>query len=298
MALTVTVDNSNALFELHIDYVAAAGTQTSATVYRGLSATGPWEELRSVDLLGQEAYAFDNTAPLDTPVWFRTVADDGTEFITGPNTITTSGLTGWLRDPGRPWVDRELSVCESPDPLCNPADALSWVGFNTFGRATDAGLWEILNDEKPADVFARRKNLSTTINFFSRTLAMKTRVYELFTAGGPLFLQLPPVYGWTDDFIQTTADLTEDYITKDQRKPWRRWEAPVRTVRRPSGPIQGTECANWCKVAEVYPTYATLTASGYTWGQVADGTATCGVDPACALPGYGECGYGEGGYGA
>lgn len=294
MALTVTVDTPNALFELHIDYIAAAGTQTSATIYRGLSATGPWEELRTVDLLAEEAYAFDNTAPLDTDVWYRTVADDGTEFITGPNQIVSGGTTGWLRDPGRPWTDLELSVCETPDPLCNPADALSWVGFDTFGRPTDAGLWEILNDEKPADVFARRKNLSTGINFFSRTLAMKTRVYELFTAGGPLFLQLPAIYGWADDFIQTTADLTEDYITKDQRKPWRRWEAPVRTVRRPSGPIQGTGCANWCEVAIIYPTYADLTASGYTWGQVADGSATCGAG---LLMGYGEGGYGEGGYG-
>lgn len=295
MALTVTVDTPNALFELHIDYIAAAGTQTSAGIYRGLSATGPWELLRTVDLLGQEAYAFDNTAPLDTAVWYRTVANDGTEFITGPNTITTGGDGAWLREPGRPWADLELSVCVRPDPLCAPTDALSWVGFDTFGRPTDAGLWEILNDEKPADVYARRKNLTTVINFFSRTLAMKVRVYELFTAGGPLFLQLPPEYGWIDDFIQTTSDLAEDYITKDQSKPWRRWSAPVRTVRRPAGPIQGTLCANWCEVAVIYPTYADLTASSGTWGEVADGSATCGAGD---LLGYGEGGYGEGGYGA
>lgn len=295
MALTVTTDTPNALFELHIDYIAAAGTQTSADIYRGLSVTGPWELLRNVPLLAQEAYAFDNTAPLDTAVWYRTVANDGTEFITGPNTITTGGDGAWLREPGRPWADLELSVCARPDPLCDPPEALSWVGFDAFGRPTDAGLWEILNDEKPADVYARRKNLTTVINFFSRTLAMKTRVYELFTAGGPLFLQLPPEYGWTDDFIQTTSDLAEDYITKDQSKPWRRWSAPVRTVRRPAGPIQGTACANWCEVAVIYPTYADLTASSGTWGEVADGSATCGAGD---LLGYGEGGYGEGGYGA
>lgn len=294
MALTVTPQTPIAVFALHIDYTAAAGTQTTATIYRGLSATGPWEELRTVTLLGEEAYAFDNTAPLDTPVWYRTVADDGTEFIDGPEELDSGGEGAWLRDPGRPWADIELSVCTTPDPLCDPVDALSWIGFDTFGRPTDAGLWEILNDEKPADVYARRKNLSTTINFFSRTLAMKTRVYELFTAGGPLFLQLPAIYGWIDDFIQTTADLTEDYITKDQRKPWRKWQAPVRTVRRPLGPIQGTGCANWCEVAVIYPTYADLTASSGTWGEVADGTATCGEG---SLLGYGEGGYGEGGYG-
>jgi len=296
MALTVTPNNTTATFGLHIDYTAAAGTQTTADIYRGLSATGPWEFLRTVDLLGQEAYAFDNTAPLDTDVWYRTVANDGTEFVTGPNQLTSDGGTGWIRDPGRPWTDIALTVCESPDPPCDAADALSWVGFDTFGRTTDANLLEILNDEKPSDVWARRKNLATTIKFFSRTLAMKTRVYELFTAGGPLFLQLPPEYGWDDDFIQTQpgSDLTEDYVRKDQRFPWRRWEAPVRTVRRPSGPIQGTSCANWCAVADTYATYADLTATPGDWGDVADGTAVCGAG---ALLGYGEGGYGEGGYG-
>jgi hypothetical protein len=275
MPLTVTPDAATATFGLHIDYIAAAGTQVTADIYRGLSATGPWEFLRTVDLLAQEAYAFDNTAPLDTPVWYRTVADDGTEFITGPNTIVTDGVTGWLKDPGRPWADIALTVCEAPDPLCDPADVLSWVGFDTFGRPTDAGLMEISNDEKPSDVWARRKNMSGTMRFFSRTLAMKTRVYELFTAGGPLFLQLPPVYGWADDFLQTTADLTEDYVAQDQRKPWRRWEAPFRTVRRPSGPIQGTSCANWCAVNDAFTTYADLTAAAGDWGDIADGSLVC-----------------------
>lgn len=277
MPLTVTPDLPIAVFRIHIDYVAEAGTQTSADLYRGLSATGPWEFLRNVSLLAQEAYEVDNTAPLDTPVWYRTVADDDTELIDGPETITTGDGAGWLRDPGRPWADIELFVCESPDPLCDPVDTLSWVGFDTFGRPTDAGLFEILNDERPSDVYARRKNLTTTINFFSRTLAMKTRVYELFTAGGPLFLQLPPEYGWDDDFIQTTADLSEDYAPgqRDQRKPFRLWSAPVRTVHRPQGPIQGAICSNWCAVNDAFATFADMTAAGGTWGDVAEGTVQC-----------------------
>jgi hypothetical protein len=275
MALTVTADATTASFLLHIDYIASAGTQATATIYRGLSATGSWTEIRTVDLLGQEAYAFDNTAPLDTPVWYRTVADDGTEFIDGPETIVTDGETGWLKDPGRPWADIALTFCEAPDPLCDPVDTLSWVGLDTFGRPTDAGLFEVLNDERPAVVYARRKNLSTTIRFFSRTLAMRDRVYELFTAGGPLFLQLPPIYGWTDDFIQTTSDLEELYRSRDQRRPIRLWQAPVRTVHRPAGDIQGTTCANWCAVNDAFATFADMTAAGGTWADVADGSLVC-----------------------
>lgn len=276
MPLTVTPDPVTATFGVHVDYVATAGTQLTATLYRGLSAAGPWEELRTLDLLGQEAYAFDNTAPLDTPTWYRTVSDLGDELIDGPETIVTDGETGWLRDPGRPWVDVPLTVCTQPDPVCDAADALSWVGFDTFGRPTDAALFETLDDEKPTDVYARRKNLTTGINFFSRTLAMKARVYDVFTVGGPLFLQLPPAYGWDDDFFQTTADLTEDYISsRNQALPYRRWAAPVRTVHRPEGNIQGTVCANWCAVNDAYATFADMTAAGGTWSGIADGSTVC-----------------------
>lgn len=276
MPLTVTVDTPIAAFRIHIDYVASAGTQVTADLYRGLSATGPWEFLRSFDLLGQEAYTVDNTAPLDTPVWFRSVADDGTEFITGPNTIVTSGGAGWLKDPGRPWADIELTTCDSPDPACNPVDALSWVGFGATLRASDADIFEVLNDERPADIWARRKNLATEINFFSRTGAMKTRVYELFTAGGPLFLQLPPVYLWEDDFIQP-FNLEEDFAPgqRDQRKPYRSWSAPVRTVYRPQGPIQGAICSNWCDVNDSFANYTAFTAAAGDWGDVAEGTVQC-----------------------
>ena len=277
MALTVTADTPIAVFRIFIDYVAPAGTQVSADLYRGLSATGPWEFLRTVDLLGQQQYEVDNTAPLDVNVWYRTVANDGTELIGGPAIIVDGGFAGWLRDPGRPWADLELFVCENPDPLCNPPDELAWVGFGDFDRPSDVSFTEILNDEKPAVTWARRKNLATEINLLSRTIAMRDRVYQLFTAGGPLFLQLPDVYGWADDFIQTVpgSSLNEAYRSRDQRRPIRLWNVPVRTVRRPSGPIQGAVCSNWCDVADAFTDYADMTAAGGTWGAIADGSTQC-----------------------
>lgn len=296
MPLTVTPNNTLALMLVEIDYTAEPGTSTSATLYRGLSATGPWEELREVDLLAEQAFAYDNTMPFNTTVYYRTVSDNGVELIS-TGAIITTGTDGaaWIRDPLRPWADIEMLFCESPEAPCNAPDRMSWVGFGTTGRATDAGLFDILNAEKPADVYARRKNLSTDINFFTNTLFMKDRVYDLFTVGGPVYLTLPPVYGWADAFIQTTADLSEDYVAeRDQRKPWRRWNAPVRTVDRPLGPVQGSACANWCEVDAAYGTFADMTAAGGTWGEVADGTFLC---PAPALSGYGEGGYGEGPYG-
>lgn len=274
MALVVTPDTPIALFRIFIDYTPSVGTHTTATLYRGLSATGPWVEIRTVDLLGEQAYTVDNTAPLDTPVWYRSVSDVGTEFIDGPETIVTAGGAGWLRDPGRPWADIELFGCDSADPFCNPPDVLSWVGFEGTRQAVDASLVEILNDERPSDIWARRKNHAGSFRLLSRTLAMMRRVYELFTAGGPLFLQLPPVYGWDDDFVQP-LDLDRDYISRDQRRPERLWTAPYRLVYRPVGPIQGATCSNWCAVEDAFPTFADMTAAGGTWGDVAQGTVQC-----------------------
>ena len=275
MPLTLTPDPTTASVLVFVDYVAPAGTQLTANLYRGLSATGPWEFIRSTELLGQQAYMFDNTAPLDVNVWYRTVADDGTEIIAGPTQVVTDGETGWLKDPGRPWADIPLNACDSNDPLCAPLDELGWAGFDGFGYGTDASLFEVLHDELATSVWARRKRLTTTIQFFSRTLAMKDRVYSLWTAGGPLFLQLPAVYGWRDDFLQSSSDLEELYRSRDQRRPLRLWEATMRSVRRPTGPIQGTTCANWCAVADAFATYAALTAAAGDWGDVAEGTVQC-----------------------
>lgn len=277
MPLTVTADTPIAVFRIFIDYVASAGTQTSADLYRGLSATGPWEFLRSTELLGQQDYLVDNTAPLDTNVWYRTVANDGTTFITGPTMIVDGGFAGWLRDPGRPWADIEMFVCENPDPLCDPPDELAWVGFGDFEEDADVSFTEILNDDKPSDTWARRKSLRTVISLLSRTLAMRARVRQLFTAGGPLFLQLPDVYGWDDDFIQTPpgSTLTTIYKSRDQRRPLRVYSTPVRTVRRPLGPIQGAICSNWCDVNAAWPNYTAMTAAGGDWGDIAEGTTQC-----------------------
>jgi hypothetical protein len=136
-------------------------------------------------------------------------------------------------------------------------------------------LLEIFNAEKPSVTYGRRKHLATSIRFFGRTLAMIGRVYSLFTAGGPLFLQLPPVYGWDDDFIQTTSPLERTYISRDQRRPHRLWSAEVRTVDRPMGDQQGATCTTWCAVNDAFATYADLTAAAGDWGDVAEGTVQC-----------------------
>lgn len=167
-----------------------------------------------------------------------------------------------------------LSVSALPAPVTD----LVWVGYGDKDRAMDAGLFPVLDRERPADVYARRKDIVTSCQFLSRDLDSINRVYDLFTAGGPLLFQTPEIYGMDRPYGQQDryfqpGNLNEAYISRDQRKPIRLWSAPLTAVDYPLGLPQGTDDANWCAVRDKYPTYADLTATGLTWGQIAAGGA-------------------------
>lgn len=219
-------------------------------------------------------------------VWQLQVTD--ASLVTAGNlgfrTFSTSANTN---------VNPELRLDNfSVSPIAAFTDQLSWVGFNDYARADDVGLFPVLDREYPADVYARRKQITSGVNFLSRSLDASEAVYVLYTVGGPLLFQLPAVYGRDDTYLQP-ATLTEAYLSNDQRKPWRLWSAPVTAVDLPIGPAQGTDTANWCAVEDAYATFADLTASGYTWGQIAQGQAV----PGPVESGYGSGLYGDGPYG-
>jgi hypothetical protein len=305
--ITATVDTPNAGVQLFVDFATETGTHTTATVYRhvgALTATG--ENIRGVvtTLLGEQAYIFDHETPLDVQVWYSAVSNTGLTVTTGPVTLASNGYV-WIKDPGRPWADLRLDLCVTPsraevDESCTEiADPLAWVGFRDKTRAVDAGLFDILDAERPADVYARRKDIVTGCLFLSRTLASLTAVYDLYTVGGPVFTQVPSVYGMQAPYGQTDrywqpGDLAEDYISQDQRKPVRLWSVPLTAVDMPVGEAQGTDTANWCVIEDTYQTMGDLAASGYTWGQVATGAAST---PPPSFDGYGGGAYGSGPYG-
>jgi len=270
-----------------IDFTAEVGTQTSVTLERGTSATGPWEFYATVPLIGEQAVVYDNTAPLDTPVWYRATSPGGVTETYGPFTIVSDGNV-FLRDSLRPWADLEFTFCSTQRGLkkemCLPTGPeFVWVGFGDEIREADAGLFSRLDAETPADVFARRKRLTGSMSFMTKTLAAADAVETLFTAGGPLFLQLPTVYGWRDAYLQP-GDLVKSYLYPDQRMPHRIWNVPFVLVDAPTGPTQGVECATWCDVEEAFPTFADMVGSGGTWLDVAQGELVCpGGEPVEAL---------------
>lgn len=516
MALTGTVDAANARIDLFVDWTSVAGVQTDSTLYRHVGSPTATEEyvrgLFGTSLLGEQAYVSDHEAALDEAIWYTAVSSTTSETMTaGPFTIPSTGYV-WLKDPGRPWADLRLDMCQNPSdangtdhcpaaPLVSdtftrtvaggwgtadtgqtwtltggatsdysvlsgqgrhlitsvsvgrrssmtqpsadidiradigsslvtsggfanaqivarfadasnlylaellfntdatltiriqkvvagvtttlataslsmtytagqmftlrfqvsgstlraqawpadgaptsgwklqvvdgslsaagvmglrsfrsaantdtslsmlydnfqasaiavPTDDIAWVGFRDKDRAADVGLFPVLDKERPADVYARRKDITTQILFVSRSLPSLDSIYDLFTVGGPLLVQVPDEYGMSAPYGQKDRyyqpeDLTEAYISRDQRKPVRLWSAPVTAVDFPVGLPQGTDTANWCAVEETYATFADLTATGYTWGEVATGAAST-LEPTGL---YGSGPYGSGPYG-
>lgn len=236
-------------------------------------------------------------------VWPASVPETETWTVTVSDTSHTTAAQVGLRS-----LESSTATNVSPvfrfdnfaylDPTVEVADPLAWVGFRDKVRSSDAGLFPVLNAERPADVYARRKDITTGALFLSRSREAITLVYELYTAGGPILVQVPDEYamaspyGVSDRYYQPD-DLNEGYLSNDQRKPLRLWTVPLTAVDFPVGLPQGTDTANWCAVEETYPTFADLTATGYTWGQVATGEASS--VPASGL--YGAGLYGSGFYG-
>lgn len=294
---------ADGLITLSFDFTGFAGVQTDATIERGPTSTGPWLLLASVPLLGEQGVYTDTTAPVNTPVFYQITGTPGTFaniLIQGPFIEVTSGVV-LLKDPLRPWANLELTFCATPSQALTSICAqtgpeLIWVGLGAKVYRADANLFDVYGARVPADIYGTRKRLDSEMRIMSKTLAAKDAVEALFAGGGPLQLQLPTEYGLPDMVVQP-GDLVEDYLsgTRDQRKPHRIWSAPFTTVDTPfGGNAQGTECANWCVVEATFPTFSALTASGYTWGQVAAGTAVC---PSGEQDGFGFGPFGDGPFG-
>jgi hypothetical protein len=265
-------------FVVLINFTPTGPVETTADVYRShVSATEGFMFLQTIPLLGEQAVYFDTGAAFDTDTWYRIVGHPGEQvLVSGPQQAGQPAHVV-VRDPLRPWADQDMDFCSGPmahENCATPDPDIVWVGMGDYTRLSDATLLPISGSEVPADIYARRKDHAGSFRFLTRTLAAKDDVYNLFTAGGPLLLQLPPVYGQKDIYVQPGA-LEEIWRSDDQRRPFRMWEVPYEVVNAPVGPKQGTACANWCIVEETYATFADMTAAGGTWQDIATGDTVC-----------------------
>ena len=66
---------------LRVDFGPTPGVQTTATLERGPSSTGPWTFLRDVPLVSEVGATYDTTMPLGEEVWYRWTGNPGGVFI-------------------------------------------------------------------------------------------------------------------------------------------------------------------------------------------------------------------------
>lgn len=304
--LVATADNDNAEVELVIDF-SSVSVENSFTVVR-VDPDGTETIVRggyrfTAFPVTLDYFLIDTEAPLNTAVHYRAYEDvdglDPTANQVVSNTVTIATTFNWFKDPARPWANVRVDLCPQSSP-CTDATDVSLIQLGNKTRASDANLIGVLDRPLPADIWARRKGIVSSIAFLTRSLTAVDAVDDLFTAGGPLLIQLDPLFGWDDAYWQP-GDLAENYTgSNDQRVPFRLWSVPLVQVDQPSPAAagQGTVCSNWCLVAERYETSQDLANTGLTWLQVADCTATPVPVPTSGY-GFGPpgLGYGFGPYG-
>lgn len=300
-SLTATADNTIAAVDLYIDFDMFL-MQNQVTVVR-VHPDGSEHTVRGGYRFVTFPVTFtyfltDSEAPLDTPVTYRAFEDvvgldPSSNAVTGGPVTIDSGGVNWFKDPARPWANVAVDLCPYSTP-CSGTDGVSLMRLGDKTRASDANLIPILDRELPSDIWARRKGIVSSVAFLTRSLSAIDRIYDLFTAGGPILVQVDPLFGWADAYWQP-GELTETYTgSADQRVPYRMWSVPLVQVDQPSpaGGVQGTACGNWCTVEDTYATSQDLADTGLTWQDVADCTAT-----QLPLSGYGFGPYGFGPYG-
>lgn len=296
-SLTATADDANAHVELFLD-ITSVLVENSFTIVR-VHPDGTEYTVRGAYRQPADYFVFDSEAPLDTPITYRAFEDvvgldPSAHVVTGgPVTLDSNGYN-WFKDPARPWANVRVDLCAQTIPCSGVDNPVSLLRLGDKTRASDANLIPVLERELPADIWARRKGIVSSVTFLTRTLAAIGDIYDLFTAGGPLLLQFQSLYGWDDAYWQP-GELLEEYTgSADQRLPYRRWSVPLVQVDQPSpaAPAQGTACSTWCAVEDAYATSADLANSGFTWLDVADCTAV-----PTPTTGYGFGPYGSGPYG-
>jgi hypothetical protein len=286
--LTATVENQFAHVLLRTEF-SATGSLT-ATIERSADGGATWTTVRGtpITLVGPDpvagnriGYLYDTEMPLDVAINYRSTDNLGTVTTAGPVTVVSSGLA-WLKDPARPWANVRIDDCsdtpvptQCDTPLSEPAVSLVGDGLGTEEYAGDFTLFPILNRPRPADVYAFRKDATTSWRVVSKTLTSMNTLNTFYAWGGPILLQLPPIYGWPDRYYQP-AEVVVSRLSNDLRVPYRMWDVPLTVVDAPVGAAQGTCENNWCIIGDTYPTWGDLTATGLTWGDVVEGeAATC-----------------------
>lgn len=288
--LTTGNTNVSPVLVQYDDYVVAYGAPLH--LYR-VTPDGVETEVRGSPFYTEDPTAattsavatmWDNEAPFDVDIFYRLYSDCGTLLVISNTVNLASGGDGWLRSPSDPTLNLRI-VMDAFFDECVEVDTIVFSGLGAREYANASGIFDIIDDRRPVTVSQIRKNYASELALTSFTLDDVDGLEDIFDAGRILMLSLPTTYGWAhrtygSDYI-TCDDITQQVIGVDQQVTTRMWNIPFRLSYAPVDTDEGGIGGNGIggggatyddlAASVLGTTYNSLTASGETYVQVAQG---------------------------
>jgi len=228
---------------------------------------------------------WDPDPPFDVDVFYRMKSLCGETSLTSNTVSLDSDGFGWLRDPTDPSRNFAISLEDFYDE-CIDQDVIVFGGLGGPEYANASGIFDLIDAARPRTISQTRKNYASSLSLVSFSLDDILDVEDILAPGSVLSLSLPTIYGWAlrtygTDYI-TIGDVSQSYIGVDQRVTARGWTLPFRLSQPPVDTSPGGTGGNGVggggatfddlAASVIGTTFNSLTASGFTFDQIAAGT--------------------------
>lgn len=276
-SLSVVVGNPIRLFRVTPDGVR--------TEVRG--SPGFTDPMWSGSVAGDNMAVFwDNEAPLDVAVYYELTSTCVANTAITSNTVTlVSDGDGWIRDPQNPSNNIRIVMNELAFNNCDATTEVTLVSWEPRTYRNASGVFDILNASRGNSVAMRRKKYDSQITLASKSLEDVDFLENIFAPGVVLLLSLPAAYGfgrpYNSDYIAVFDVDQEPVNTDDYQDPNRQWIIPFRLNNPPADLNEGLVGGNGIggggatyadiTASAIGATYATTTATGFTYQQLAQG---------------------------
>lgn len=229
------------------------------------------------------AVFWDGDAPFDTNIFYEMTSTCGETVLTSNTVVLDSDGFGWIRDPLDPTRNFPLALDGFFDE-CVDQDLVVFSGFGDIEYTNASGVFDKIDAARPNTISQKRKNYASSLNLTSFSLGDILDLEDILADGRILSLSLPG-YGWAQrtygtDYI-TIFDVGQSFVGVDQQVTARGWVLPFRLSSPPQnlgGGVGGNGIggggATYDELAAsvIGTTYNSLTASGFTYNQIAAGT--------------------------
>ena len=194
-------------------------------------------------------------------------------------TVTVDSDSAWLKSPLHPCLDIEVGMCDPEFDDCADEDRISYVGHGGPGYGANTVLLDPANRRRPIPQNRIRNDAADTVRYVAHSCEARVRVLAINEPGDELLIQLPAEYCIPDRYI-SVGEVTETYLSIDQREEFRLMALPYVTVDRPPGPADGICGSRVEDLCDIYSSWAAMAAAGLTWTDLLLGEASDPQPPA------------------